>query len=40
MGKLWVFFVTFEVKGKLWVVLVTFEVIGKLGNKGEAMGCM
>ena len=40
MGKLWVFFVTFEVKGKLWVVLVTFEVIGKLGNKGEAMGFM
>ena len=40
MEKLWVFFVTFEVKGKLWVVLVTFEVIGKLGNKGEAMGFM
>ena len=40
MGKLWVFFVTFEVKGKLWVVLVTFEVIGKLGNQGEAMGFM
>ena len=40
MGKLWVFFVTFEVKGKLWVVLVTFEVIGKLGNQGEAMGCL
>ena len=40
MGKLWVFFVIFEVKGKLWVVLVTFEVIGKLGNQGEAMGFM
>ena len=39
MGKLWVFFVTFEVKGKLWVVLVTFEVIGKLGNQGKARGC-
>ena len=37
MGKLWVFFVTFEVKGNLLVVPVTFEVIGKLGKQVEAM---